>query len=110
MQYQVYHKAFEQEATHVANVELDDTIPVEQGLEKVFRMTNNVEGSWSKGPTYEYAGQTYKNYDYFKNVEVVKPLAVKNNVEWGHRSTSCGDYVVVNGEKWLCAMVGWEKI
>lgn len=110
MQYQVFHKAFEQEAMHVANVELNDNIPVEEGLEKVFRMTNNVDGSWSKGPTYTFAGETYDNPDYFKNVEVVKPLEVKDNKEWGHRSTSCGDYVVVNGEKWLCAMVGWEKI
>lgn len=110
MQYQVYHKAFEQEATHVANVELEDSIPVEKGLEIVFRKTNNVEGSWSKGPTFTHQGVEHENLDYSEEVDLVKPLVVKDGVEWGHRSTSCGDYVIVNGDKWLCAYVGWEKI
>ena len=40
---------------------------------------------------------------------VVKPLVIDDHgKEWGHRSTSCGDYVMVNGKKYMCAMVGWE--
>jgi hypothetical protein len=26
------------------------------------------------------------------------------------RSVSCGDIVVIGGDAWLCASVGWEKI
>ena len=111
MQYQVYHKAFEDKATHVANVNLADDMPVKQALEVVFRKTNNVEGSWSKGPTFTHDGVEYENMDYSEEVELVKPLMVdKQGKEWGHRSTSCGDYVIVNGDKYLCAMVGWEKM
>lgn len=109
MIYEVYHKAFEENGTHVANVTLPDEMPVKEALEVVFRKTNNVDGSWSKGPHYEYDGVKYDNQDYSKEVEVVKPLVIDDHgKEWGHRSTSCGDYVMVNGKKYLCAMVGWE--
>ena len=110
MQYQVYHKAFEKEATHVANVNLADNMPVKEALEVVFRKTNNIDGSWSKGPTFTHDGVEHKNMDYSEEVELVKPLTIKDGVEWGHRSTSCGDYVIVNGDKYMCAMIGWEKI
>ena len=50
----------------------------------------------------------HENADYSEDVEVVKPLLVKDGIEWGHRSTSVGDYVIVDGTKYKCAMVGWE--
>lgn len=109
MKYEVYHNAFGDKDIHVANVNIADDVPVMEALEVVFRKTNNIEGSWSKGPTFEFKGQTINNSDYSENVEVVKPLLVKDGVEWGHRSTSVGDYVIVNGTKYNCAMVGWEK-
>jgi len=109
MKYEVYHNAFGDKDIHVANVNIADDVPVMEALEVVFRKTNNIEGSWSKGPTFEVKGETFDNADYSKNVEVVKPLLVKDGVEWGHRSTSVGDYVIVNGTKYNCAMVGWEK-
>jgi hypothetical protein len=89
-------------------VNIADDVPVMQALEEVYRKTNNIEGSWSKGPTFEVKGETFDNSDYSENVEVVKPLLVKDGVEWGHRSTSVGDYVIVDGTKYNCAMVGWE--
>ena len=107
--YEVYHNAFGDKSVHVANVNLPDEMPVMQALEVVFRKTNNVEGSWSKGPTFMYEGKEYENMDYSEEVEVVKPLYVdKDGVEWGHRSLSVGDYVVVNGKKYNCEMVGWK--
>ena len=109
MKYEVYHNAFGDKDVHIANVNVDDNVPVMDALEIVFRKTNNIEGSWSKGPTFEVKGETFDNSDYSENVEVVKPLLVKDGIEWGHRSTSVGDYVIVNGTKYNCAMVGWEK-
>ena len=106
--YEVYHNAFGDQDVHIANVNIADDVPVMEALEVVFRKTNNIEGSWSKGPTFEVKGETFDNSDYSENVEVVKPLLVKDGVEWGHRSTSVGDYVIVDGTKYNCASVGWE--
>ena len=47
--YEVYHNAFGDKDIHVANVNIADDVPVMQALEVVFRKTNNIEGSWSKG-------------------------------------------------------------
>ena len=105
--YEVYHNAFGDQDVHIANVNIADDVPVMEALEVVFRKTNNIEGSWSKGPTFVHDGVTYDNADYSENVEVVKPLVVKDGVEWGHRSTSVGDYVIVDGVKYKCDMVGW---
>ena len=106
--YEVYHNAFGDKDIHVANVNIADDVPVMEALEVVFRKTNNIEGSWSKGPTFDFKGETFDNSDYSENVEVVKSLLVKDGVEWGHRSTSVGDYVIVDGTKYNCANVGWE--
>ena len=108
MKYEVYHNAFGDKDIHVANVNIADDVPVMEALEVVFRKTNNIEGSWSKGPTFDFKGETFDNSDYSENVEVVKPLKVDaKGVEWGHRSTSVGDYVVADGVKYKCDMVGW---
>ena len=110
MIYEVYHNAFGDKDVYVANVNIADDVPVMEALEEVYRKTNNIEGSWSKGPTFEFKGQTIKNSDYSENVEVVKPLYVdEEGVEWGHRSLSVGDYVIVDGTKYNCANFGWEK-
>ena len=106
--YEVYHNAFGDKDVHIANVNVDDNVPVMDALEIVFRKTNNIEGSWSKGPTFEFENVMHENADYSEDVEVVKPLLVKDGIEWGHRSTSVGDYVIVDGTKYKCAMVGWE--
>ena len=107
--YEVYHNAFGDQDVHIANVNIADDVPVMEALEVVFRKTNNIEGSWSKGPTFEVKGETLDNLDYSENVEVVKPLYIdEDGREWGHRSTSVGDYVIVVGTKYNCAMVGWE--
>jgi hypothetical protein len=110
MIYEVYHNAFGDKDIHVANVTVDDTVPVKTALEIVFRKTNNIEGSWSKGPTYVWEGETFDNPDYSENVEVIAPLKKgKDGNTYGLRSTSVGDYVVVNGTKYNCEMVGWKE-
>ena len=105
MKYEVYHHSFGDKDVHIANVEIAGYVPVMQALEECFRKTNNIDGSWSKGPIIN----GYDNSDYSENVEVVKPLTVDDKgVEWGHRSTSVGDYVVVDGVKYICEMAGWR--
>ncbi len=134
LKYEVYHKAFERTAVHVANVWINEDVPILEALEEVYRKTNNVEGSWSWGPTLPVEDVTnsmqfYQKYmdlllpgpsspqrqaptdngDYFENVEVVEPLRVdKDGSKWGHRSTSMDDYVVVDGKTYTCEACGWS--
>ena len=95
MQIEVIHSAFEEEAEHVANVAAphDD---VDEALEHAFRYTNNVDGSWAL-KIGEDASDT---------VEVVKPIQNGR----GHRSTSVGDYMRVDGQLYIVASMGFEKV
>ncbi len=113
LKYKVYHGAFEGTAVHVANVWINEDVPILEALEEVFRKTNNVEGSWSWGP-YEGGSQVpnkldeCENLDYFENVEVVRPLRIDKDLgRVGHRSTSVGDFVVVDGDVYNCENFGW---
>jgi len=106
---EVYHIAFG-DNHKVANVTVSDSMSVNQALEVAFRKTNNIDGSWSKGPTYEFDGQHYNNSDYSEDVEVVAELPVKDGRVFGLRSTSCGDQMKVNGDTYEVDFVGFKKI
>jgi|TARA_R110002012_G_scaffold19749_2_gene70810 hypothetical protein len=115
LKYQVYHKAYEPKAVHVANVYIKSDVPVHQALEEVFRKTNNLAGTWSGDLTFIQEKEEYDNTDYFENVEVVEPLRVdEDGFKRGHRSTSVGDYVVVDGndgfKTYNCEDVGWKEV
>jgi hypothetical protein len=52
-----------------------------------------------------------KNGDYNENVTVMAPLPVDDRgQEWGLRSTSMGDQMLVGNTKYEVAMCGFEKI
>jgi|ETNvirenome_2_60_1030617.scaffolds.fasta_scaffold02981_5 hypothetical protein len=117
LKYEVYHKAFEPVAVHVANVWINEDVPVIEALEEVFRKTNNVEGSWSYGPYIEKTEglDECDNPDYFENVEVVQPLKIDKDLgRIGHRSTSVGDFVIVDStddfEIYKCENFGWKLV
>ena len=94
MKIQVFHKAFEDTATHVATVTAPST-DVMEALEYAYRWTNNVMGSWSIQK--EMLGEDFANGDLNTNVTVEAPLHVGDDgKEWGHRSTSVGDYMAVS--------------
>ena len=95
MQIEVIHSAFENEAEHVANVAAPLT-DVLEALEYAFRYTNNVEGSWSM----KVGG------DSNDDVEVVKPLYKGR----GHRSTSVGDHMRVDGQLYIVAGMGFKPV
>ena len=107
MQIQVFHKAFEDTATHVATVTAPST-DVMEALEYAYRWTNNVMGSWSIQK--EMLGEDFANGDLNTNVTVEAPLHVGDDgKEWGHRSTSVGDYMVVDGTEYSVASFGFNK-
>ena len=104
----VIHAAFGQTPQTVALVEVDDTMSVEEQLEYAYRWTNNVMGSWSIKSKVLSSGE---NGDYNENVTVMAPLPVDDRgQQWGLRSTSMGDQMLVGNTKYEVAMCGFEKI
>lgn len=98
----VIHAAFEDEPVHIANYKLLTSDQVFMGvgkyktedvLQNVWQGTQNIEDSWSNpdaiGVEYDY------NVDKLENVEVLKPLKIIKGKAYGHRSTSVGDYMIV---------------
>ena len=85
----VYHAKdmFESPATsfeEVAVVNVDS-------INEAFKLTNNIEGSWSMGSEIEIDGEMVVNEDYDERVEVKKELHIKDGKTLGLRSTSSGD-------------------
>ncbi len=80
------------------NAELD-------ACEYAFARTQNIFGSWSRGPTFEDGEH---NEDFSENVEVVMPLVTMNGRKYGHRSSMVGDLFVVNGNIYICKGIGFE--
>lgn len=73
--------------------------------EYAFARTQNVFGSWSRGPVFEDGEH---NEDFSENVEVVQPLLTCGGKVYGHRSSMIGDLFVVNGNIYMCKTFGFE--
>jgi hypothetical protein len=106
----LYHDLEAGKFVHVANI----NVPKHQlgfkndeldACEYAFTRTQNIFGSWSKGPTFE-SGE--HNEDFSENVEVVQPLVTFNGKAYGHRSSMIGDLFVVNGNIYICNTVGFK--
>lgn len=114
--YTLIHSAFldaDETATEVAVIDLEqDGQSRIQDLETVFRLTQNIEGSWSQGSKiWTSSGDCILNEDYDERVCTIVPLPVHNGRKYGLRSTSVGDHIKTDcGELWICASVGWERV
>tara|TARA_B100000085_G_C18095036_1_gene330719 strand:+ start:47 stop:364 length:318 start_codon:yes stop_codon:yes gene_type:complete len=104
MKIEVYHNTFGDKDKHVATVNVDDSVEVYSALEHSYRYTNNVMGSWSIKEEVFENGET--NGDFNPNVTVEAPL----EDGMGMRSTSVGDYMMVNNVRYNVAPVGFEKV
>lgn len=93
---------------HVANVEHQDNSSIDGTLEFAFRRLQNIDGSWSMGPDFDYCD----NPDYDPSVTVLKPLRlIGSGRKLGHRSCSVGDRMILNGimyevDSWGFKVVG----
>ena len=114
----IYHSAFEDldEIQKVAEVSVNKGADLEANIDFAYHVTQNLEGSWSKG---RYFSNGQVNEDYSPYVKTIAPLYTdKDGKEWGLRSTSMGDvYVlesgeayVVNGRKNRLELVDLEEI
>jgi hypothetical protein len=82
-----------------------------EALEYAYFRTQNLEGSWSKGPVIEWEGESHINGDYSEDVTVMAPLHTdKDGKTWGLRSTSMGDQMLLGNEKYEVAAFGFDKI
>jgi len=114
MQVQVLFVERDGSFDHVANVDATTEISGAQdskeatdwALEYAFRLTQNIEGSWSMGRTIIDGQSIIDNPDFNENVTVVKPLY--NG--WGHRSSMVGDRMIVNGKTYEVDMIGFKEV
>ena len=110
MKVSVIHRAFEESSRLVAFVDAPDTMSVDEALEYAFERTNNIMGSWSRGETFEYNGETFVNEDYSPDVTVMAdlPVSERTGETMGLRSTSMGDRMIVGNTVYRVAMCGFE--
>lgn len=106
----VIHTAFEDSPRTVAFVNVPENFTTEDALEYAYRKTNNIEGSWSKGPYFEVDGVMHQNPDYSEDITVMAPLEVIDGVEYGLRSTSMNDQMLIGNKKYKVAMCGFEEL
>ena len=100
MQVKVYHTAFEETPVHIATVDTPCAVHLE-ACEYAYRWTQNIMDSWSMNG----AG------DGNDRVTLMQPLHVdESGKQWGHRSTSMGDQMLLGTTKYRVAAVGFEPI
>ena len=95
---------------HVATVTVPRAINTDDekdACEFAFLRTQNIFGSWSKGP---FFADGELNEDYSEWVEVVKPLIDNwfGATQLGHRSSMVGDRFIVNDNIYICRGVGFS--
>jgi hypothetical protein len=89
--------------TKVAEVDVDT-------INEAFELTNNIDGSWSRGPEFEFDGDKIVNGDYDPRIKVTTDLVISKRTgePMGLRSTSSGD-VIFDGNKnkyWFLVPLG----
>lgn len=113
MQVAVIHRAFEDAPRTVAFVEVGDR-PLMEALEYAYHRTQNLAGSWSRGPEFEFRGEIHKNPDFSEDVTVMADLPVSKMTGevMGLRSTSMGDHMLYGNKKYRyeVAMMGFEEV
>jgi hypothetical protein len=93
--------------TLVARVTVPDGADHARALEDAYRLTQNLEGSWSMG---HHLPGGRPNPDWSANVERVAPLHVHDGKEYGLRSSMMDDVFVIEGRRYLCATVGFREV
>ena len=90
--------------TLVARVNAPDDLTVEAALELAWRLIQNIDGSWSRGPK---LGDGSPNRDFSPDVEVVAPLPVIDGKTFGLRSSMVGDVFEIGGDRYRVANRGF---
>ena len=118
MQVQVLYRQEDGSFDHVANVDATTEISGAQdiklatnwALQYAFRLCQNLNGSWSRGPEIEYLGIMHENFDQSPDVEVVLPLEIYNGLAYGHRSSMVGDRMIADGKIYEVDTFGFKEV
>ena len=107
----VIHGAFEDTPRTVAMVEVGERTGSD-ALEYAYFRTQNIHGSWSKGPVIEWDGDEHDNGDYSKDIKVMAelPVSKRTGETLGLRSTSVGDHILFGTVKYKVANFGFEEV
>lgn len=92
---------------HVATVERPGECHALDALEYAWMCTQNVSGSWSRGPLFEDGS---RNADYSANIERHVPLPEHDGKVFGLRSSMVGDRFEMEDRAWLVAGCGFDEI
>lgn len=112
----VLHKDMESGAlAHVANVNYASPGGQELvghiALEYAYFRTQNIAGSWSRGPELQEPGMMkIENHDYSPDTEVLVPLHEANGRVYGLRSSMVGDVFEIEGERFVVASSGFKSV
>lgn len=98
----VTHQAFEKTPSIVAKVNVGDRTG-DIALEYAYACTQNIQGSWSRN-------DIENNPDYSEDVTVLADLPVVNGQTYGLRSTSMGDYMLLDNKTYKVAMCGFKEV
>ena len=87
--------------TKVAEIDVDT-------INEAYELTNNVNGSWSRGPELEYDGNKIVNDDYDPRIKVMTDLITNKRTGqvMGLRSTSSGDVIYDGSKYWFLVPMG----
>lgn len=98
----VTHQAFEKTPSIVAKVNVGDRTG-DIALEYAYVRTQNIQGSWSRN-------DIENNPDYSEDVTVLADLPVVDGKTYGLRSTSMGDYMLLDNKTYKVAMCGFKEV
>ena len=87
--------------TKVAEVDVDT-------INEAYALTNNINGSWSRGPELEYDGKKFNNDDYDLRIKLTTDLITNKRTGqvMGLRSTSSGDVIYDGSKYWFLVPMG----
>jgi len=83
------------------------TLETLQALEFAWERTQNLNGSWSRGPRHADGS---RNADYHPAIRVLRPLHVENGEVYGLRSSMMGDVFELGGERYRVATIGFDEL
>jgi len=114
----LHHNHRDNSFNHVATVDAtceisnaqDHAEAVNWALEYAYRLTQNIEGSWSRERVLEIDGELIENPDWNKHVTTVMPLEIYNGEEYGHRSSMMGDRMIIDGKTFEVDFFGFKGL
>ncbi len=118
MQVKVHHRddRADDRFVHVATVETPE-IDIGAALEFAWERTQNIEGSWSKGPVFPadqtWSGKLEANPDHHPSVTLADGIVLKVNASGrtlGLRSSMVGDRFEAEGMAYRAAGCGFEPV